>query len=113
MVWINPIGHFDPYAEDLIISADGNYLITTERVYEFTELGGLKRVHEPVRDSDAGPDTDSDNDTGAGGKAKVKRPPNAFILFRKHHHASTVQQHPNLHNNDICKYFKSQLLTPF
>jgi hypothetical protein len=36
-------------------------------------------------------------------KSKVPRPPNAFIIYRKHHHASTVAAHPGAHNNQICK----------
>lgn len=37
-----------------------------------------------------------------GGK-KIPRPPNAFIIYRKAHHAATVAENPGLHNNDICK----------
>lgn len=34
---------------------------------------------------------------------KVPRPPNAFILYRKHYHTLTKAAHPEYHNNDICK----------
>ncbi|KAL9023544.1 MAG: hypothetical protein Q9196_007139 [Gyalolechia fulgens] len=36
-------------------------------------------------------------------KDKVARPPNAFILYRQFHHGKIVAQHPELHNNQICK----------
>ena len=35
---------------------------------------------------------------------KVARPPNAFILYRQHHHPLLKSQHPDLHNNQICKF---------
>ncbi|PWY67507.1 mating-type HMG-box protein MAT1-2 [Aspergillus heteromorphus CBS 117.55] len=33
--------------------------------------------------------------------AKVPRPPNAFILYRQHHHPQLKEAHPNLSNNEI------------
>ena len=36
-------------------------------------------------------------------KVKVARPPNAFILYRQHHHPLLKNQNPDLHNNQICK----------
>lgn len=35
--------------------------------------------------------------------AKVPRPPNAFILYRQHHHPLVKERSPELHNNEICK----------
>lgn len=35
-------------------------------------------------------------------KEKVARPPNAFILYRQHHHPIVKSQNPDLHNNQIC-----------
>ena len=35
---------------------------------------------------------------------KVARPPNAFILYRQHHHPLVKAGHPRLHNNQICKF---------
>ena len=35
---------------------------------------------------------------------KVARPPNAFILYRQHHHPLVKSAHPKLHNNQICKF---------
>lgn len=37
------------------------------------------------------------------GKSEVPRPPNAFILYRQHHHPVQKANNPDLHNNDICK----------
>lgn len=37
-------------------------------------------------------------------KAKVARPPNAFILYRQHHHPLVRAEYPELHNNQICKF---------
>ncbi len=36
-------------------------------------------------------------------KTKIPRPPNAFILYRKHHHPALKNKFPQLHNNQICK----------
>lgn len=36
-------------------------------------------------------------------KQYIKRPPNAFMLFRKANHANTVQANPGLTNGVICK----------
>lgn len=33
---------------------------------------------------------------------KIKRPPNAFILYRQHHHPMVKAANPELHNNQIC-----------
>jgi len=34
---------------------------------------------------------------------RVPRPPNAFILFRQHHHPALKTDHPDLSNSAICK----------
>ena len=36
-------------------------------------------------------------------RAKVPRPPNAFILYRQERHPVLKSEHPEYHNNDICK----------
>lgn len=36
--------------------------------------------------------------------AKILRPPNAFILYRKAHHEAVKAAHPGIHNNQICKF---------
>ncbi|KAL8661364.1 MAG: hypothetical protein Q9202_005666 [Teloschistes flavicans] len=33
--------------------------------------------------------------------AKIARPPNAFILYRQHHHSDVVNKNPSIHNNQI------------
>ena len=38
-----------------------------------------------------------------GKNQKVARPPNAFILFRKHYHPRYKAADPDMHNNEICK----------
>lgn len=45
-------------------------------------------------------------------KDKVARPPNAFILYRQHHHAKVVAEHPQLHNNQICTPPQSVRISP-
>lgn len=35
---------------------------------------------------------------------KIPRPPNAFILYRQHHHPLIKAAHPEYHNNDICEF---------
>ena len=39
-------------------------------------------------------------------KAKVARPPNAFILYRQHHHPLIKAKYPDIHNNQICRYLE-------
>lgn len=39
----------------------------------------------------------------ATGNSKVRRPLNAWILYRKDWHETVVKENPNVHNNDICK----------
>ena len=44
--------------------------------------------------------------TGNKGKVapvKLPRPPNSFILYRQRHHPDIKAEHPELHNNEICK----------
>jgi hypothetical protein len=43
----------------------------------------------------------SDTPDNSDKKSKVARPPNAFILYRKHYHPSVKAENPDLHNNDI------------
>lgn len=33
----------------------------------------------------------------------IPRPPNAWILYRQHHHAQTTALNPGVPNNDICE----------
>ena len=41
---------------------------------------------------------------------KVPRPPNAFILYRQHHHPRIKEAYPEFTNNEICRfYFSSHL----
>lgn len=35
---------------------------------------------------------------------KIPRPPNAFILYRQHHHPKVKETYPDLSNNEICKF---------
>jgi hypothetical protein len=44
---------------------------------------------------------------GTSKKAKIPRPPNAFILYRQHYHPMVKEEHPEFHNNDICITFLS------
>jgi HMG (high mobility group) box. len=36
--------------------------------------------------------------------AKIPRPPNAYILYRRDKHNQVKAEHPGLHNNEICKH---------
>lgn len=44
---------------------------------------------------------------------KIPRPPNAFILYRKYHHASVVAKNPGIHNNVVCKLRTLHPTMPF
>lgn len=48
------------------------------------------------------PDTSASEPTGET-MAKVPRPPNAFILYRKDHHHHVKDANPGIHNNQICE----------
>lgn len=39
---------------------------------------------------------------GVSKKEKLPRPPNAFILYRQHHHPLIKAKNPGFHNNQIC-----------
>ena len=44
---------------------------------------------------------------------KISRPPNSWILYRKHHHRLIKERDPTMHNNDICKLpFKPLSMNP-
>lgn len=40
---------------------------------------------------------------GTEPQPRVGRPPNAFILYRKHHHEKVKKANPGFVNNEICK----------
>lgn len=48
------------------------------------------------------PENKTSGKKGSGKKAKIPRPPNAFILYRQHYHPIIKEAHPEFHNNDIC-----------
>ncbi|EQL36520.1 HMG domain-containing protein, variant 4 [Blastomyces dermatitidis ER-3] len=41
------------------------------------------------------------NKAAQGKPEKIPRPPNAFILYRQHHHPLVKASHPGFHNNEI------------
>ncbi|KKZ64523.1 hypothetical protein EMCG_01402 [[Emmonsia] crescens] len=41
------------------------------------------------------------NKVAQGKPEKIPRPPNAFILYRQHHHPLVKASHPDFHNNEI------------
>jgi hypothetical protein len=55
----------------------------------------IKRSPAPARAPSSKPQSNGE---------KVPRPPNAWILYRKYHHADFVARNPGFHNNDICTY---------
>ncbi|OBT99156.1 hypothetical protein VE01_02603 [Pseudogymnoascus verrucosus] len=75
---------------------------------EFTVLNDLDRVvfHPFGQGPQFGqgifysPDTSASEPTGET-MAKVPRPPNAFILYRKDHHQLVKDANPGIHNNEI------------
>jgi hypothetical protein len=58
--------------------------------------------HDKIAE-ESSPITSEDSVLVEAKKIKVPRPPNAFIIYRKHHHASTAAAHPGVHNNQICE----------
>jgi len=46
-------------------------------------------------------------------QAKIPRPPNAWILYRQHHHASVRDANPGMMNVDLCKLSQSYILRIF
>ncbi|KAI9768570.1 MAG: hypothetical protein M1840_004767 [Geoglossum simile] len=74
-----------------------------------TQAASLSKVRE---DGYAGTDPNNANANGPLSRnsvclcqpePKIPRPRNAFILFRQHHHAAIIAQHPGLSNPDISK----------
>ncbi|THW84487.1 hypothetical protein D6D15_08826 [Aureobasidium pullulans] len=63
--------------------------------------GSHSQSDETAMSSPASPSPESPDSSKKG--AKVSRPANAFILYRKHHHSDTVARNPGLHNNEISK----------
>lgn len=41
-------------------------------------------------------------------RQKIPRPPNAFILYRQRYHPVVKAEHPEFHNNQICKFTKNK-----
>jgi hypothetical protein len=37
------------------------------------------------------------------GRNKIPRPPNAWIMYRKHHHAACLEANVGISNNQICR----------
>ena len=38
-----------------------------------------------------------------------RRPPNAFILYRKDKHPELKKMYPEIHNNEICKFYSESI----
>nr|AKG96281.1 putative MAT1-2-1 mating type protein [Knightiella splachnirima] len=54
------------------------------------------------------PNSEKKVHTNSGKKAKVPRPPNAFILYRQQHHPLIRDQNPGMHNNQISVILGAQ-----
>jgi hypothetical protein len=46
-----------------------------------------------------------ETESGNGGRSRIPRPPNAWIIYRKEHHSIVLAQNPGIRNNDICKCY--------
>jgi hypothetical protein len=68
-------------------------------------LGKEIHIESPRAYEDHVEKQDEKDDRQNENKVKVPRPPNAFILYRKHHHTILKEKNPAIHNNQICEKF--------
>jgi hypothetical protein len=66
-------------------------------------VGRESQVEQAMAHADHTDKKDEKNDRQNENNVKAPRPPNAFILYRKHHHTILKQKNPAIHNNQICK----------
>ncbi|PGH26680.1 hypothetical protein AJ80_01626 [Polytolypa hystricis UAMH7299] len=62
-------------------------------------LANALPIAEEEQSSNYGSNSNKQITQGKAGK--IPRPPNAFILYRQHHHPLVKVAHPEFHNNDI------------
>ncbi|EEA19532.1 hypothetical protein TMatcc_009665 [Talaromyces marneffei ATCC 18224] len=84
-----------PEFKGLVSAADNMVLAQTSNRKQFVLNGRPVRSPEKM-------------DKKAEKRPKVPRPPNAFILYRKHYHTILKGRDPNMHNNDISVTVGSQ-----
>jgi hypothetical protein len=65
---------------------------TTISVASHEGMAGIKSVGAPTKPRAA-----------SAKPPKIPRPPNAFILYRQHHHPKVKEAYPDLSNNEICE----------
>lgn len=68
-------------------------------------LGREIQIEQARASEDHADKQDEKDDRQNENKVKVPRPPNAFILYRKHHHTILKEKNPAIHNNQICEKF--------
>ncbi|KAL8733627.1 MAG: hypothetical protein Q9166_002037 [cf. Caloplaca sp. 2 TL-2023] len=99
----------DPVVENAI-GGDGIALIVerlqsmVQAPVEVKKQDGLSTLIRTISHPNNGHDKVTATEPKANAKSKkdkVARPPNAFILYRQHHHPLVKSQNPDLHNNQI------------
>ncbi|KAI9733325.1 MAG: hypothetical protein M1834_003409 [Cirrosporium novae-zelandiae] len=111
-VWSIAVGAFKDGLEEIIIPDDIKDLIGVEglRVLESRFKMAIKA--KPLVVYDIGSSSTRlmrpavlgrpiKYTTKRAGTTKIPRPPNAFILYRQHHHPQVKKNNPGLHNNQI------------
>ena len=81
------------------------YVLTDKSSLATTTPGSIRANVESAETLSTSPSRGSDTEAQAAvvKAGKVPRPPNAFILYRQHHHPLVKRASPHLHNNEICK----------
>ena len=89
------------------------YVLADKSSLATTTPGSIRANIESAEALSISPSRGSDTEAqGTVIKAgKVPRPPNAFILYRQHHHPLVKRASPHLHNNEICKSTSADLKT--
>lgn len=82
-------------------------VIGVPAVVEEDTTRGITTIHPP-RTTWGPVIIEAPEETVISKKAKLPRPPNAFILYRQRHHPRVKEAYPDLHNNQICKSLSSR-----
>jgi hypothetical protein len=96
---------------DLIDGPVSTIAVPSLQIIRFTPFAGTPS--SAASPSVASPASTTMSAPEPKGKAKIPRPPNAFILYRQAYHPIIKQDFPGIANNDICKLRRGRFLKPY
>ena len=94
---------------DLIDGPVSTIAVPSLQIIHFTPFAGTPS--SATSPSGASPASASMAAAKPKSKAKIPRPPNAFILYRQAYHPIIKKDFPGIANNDICKFGLEHLLS--